>query len=226
LKRIVCLGLWIASGSCSPATAANQQKEARSLEMLFADQSSAEFSAADRQQEIDLSIDGCRFALRNEQRPPHHSLQKPYAEHSVFNLALLSTRTDQVVKKPNKLTTFVSWHTTPEVFRSSFQMAERLFEAGKNARQELDRSDNREKNDSDRLQALADMSQRVWHDALAGPDGEFLRGNHQIKEAADRKLDPRRTFMPFLGFGLHLKPDAVADVIAALDLYKESYCSP
>ena len=141
--------------------------------MLFADQSPEEFSAADWQQEIDLSIDGCRFALRNEQRLPHHSLQ-----------------------------------------------------AGKNAREELDRPDNREKNDSDRLQAPADMSQRVWHDALAGPDGEFLRGNHQIKEAADRKLDARRTFMPFLGFGLHLKPDAVADVIAALDLYKESYCSP
>lgn len=93
--------------------------------MLFADQSPEEFSAADWQQEIDLSIDGCRFALRNEQRLPHHSLQ-----------------------------------------------------AGKNAREELDRPDNREKNDSDRLQALADMSQRVWHDALTGPDGEFLGGNH------------------------------------------------
>jgi hypothetical protein len=206
--------------------AANQQAEARALEMLFADQSSAEFSAADWHQEIHLSIEGCRFALRNEQRLPHQSLQKPYVESSVFDLAFLNTRTDQVVKKPNKLTTFVSWHTMPEVFRSTFQKAVRLIEAGGIARQKMDRSDSRGKSDSDRLQALADMSQRIWDDALAGPDGEFLRANHQIKEAADRKLDPRRTFMPFLGFGLHVKPEAVAIIIAALHHYKESWCRP
>jgi hypothetical protein len=224
LIRIVCLGLCVALG-WSPTVAADQQADARALETLFTDQSSVEFSAADWHQEIALSIDGCKFALRNEQRLPDQSLQKPYVESSIFNLSILDTRTDQIVKKPNKSTTFVSWQTMPDIFKGTVQKALRLMEAGSMARQKLDRSNDHGNGDRDRLQALADMSQRLWEEALAGPGGEFLQANHQVKEATDRARDPRRTFMPFLGFGLHVKPEAVADIIAALHHYKESWCS-
>jgi hypothetical protein len=103
-RALDCLRVLLAGNSCQSTGRGKVAGNANCRPIT------AEFSAADRQQEIDLSIDGCRFALRNEQRLPHHSLQKPYAEYSVFNLALLSTRTDQVVKKPNKLTTFVMAH--------------------------------------------------------------------------------------------------------------------
>jgi len=222
--RILCFGLFTAL-VWSPSLGADQQAEAKALETLFANQSSVEFSAVDWHQEINLSIDGCKFALRNEQHLPDQSAQKPYVESSVFNLAILDTRSEQVVKKPNKATTFVSWNTMPDVFKNTLQSSLRLMEAGSMARQKLDGSKNHGTADSDRLQAVADMTQRLWADALAGPDGEFLQANHQVREATDRARNPRRTFIPFLGFGLHVKPDAAADVIAALDRYKESWCN-
>lgn len=222
--RIVYFGLFTALG-WSPSLAADQQAEAMALEALFSSQSSVEFPNVDWHQVISLSIDGCKFAVRNEQHFSDQSEQKPYVESSVFNLAILDTRSDHVVKKTNKTIMSVSWHAMPDVFKSSVQISLRLMEAGSMARQKLDRSENRGKTDRDRLQALADMSQRLWADALAGPDGDYLLANHQVREAIDGARDPRRTFIPFLGFRLHVKPDAASDMIAALDRYKESWCS-
>jgi hypothetical protein len=208
----------------SPSLAADQQSEARALEALFAGQSSVEFADATWRQEINLTVDDCQITLQNEQRLPDQSAQRSYVETSFFDLRILDTKSDRVVSKPNQHTTYVSWHATPDVFRSALEMSKRLIEAGGKARQDLEQS-KEQGTDRERTQALADMSERLWKDALASSDGDFLKFNHQVREAADRDDDPRRTFTPFLGFRLHMKPAAVSSAIATLDGYKASWCS-
>ncbi|MGO4569636.1 hypothetical protein AB4Z52_32480 [Rhizobium sp. 2YAF20] len=199
---------------------ADQKSEALALEELFQKQSTAVFSSSDWHQEIDLTIDGCMFMLRNEQHLPLNAALGSSIETSYFDLRQINSKVDQIVAKPNKFTVHVSWVKRPPEFIKTMEIAKRYIKAGEKARQRLNAFGDPS------TQALADMGEKLWKDELAGPDGDYLRRSYYSREAIDHTRDPRRVYAPLAGFSLHVRPEDHSELVKSVEQYAGAWCQP
>lgn len=199
---------------------ADQKSDALALEELFQKQSTAVFASPDWHQEINLTIDGCMFTLRNEQHLPPKSAEKSYIEMSYFDLRQIDSKADKVFSEQNKFTIYTSWAKRKPEFNKTMEITIRHLKAAEEARQRLDALGRPS------LQALADLSEKLWADALAGPDGDYIRRSYRSREAIDRTRDPRRIYIPLGGFSLHVRPEDHPELVRSVEQYAEAWCQP